>query len=75
MSDQTKEQTYEMSQTSNIIFYFLITVILFLLLPLFRFVIPGVFAAQQHQHHRPNSSWTYIFWIADVLRQPLSVFS
>lgn len=64
-----------MSQTSNIVFYFLITVVLFMLLPLFRFAIPGVFAAQQHQHHRPNSWWTYVFWIADVLRQPLSVFS
>ncbi|CAL6049640.1 Transmembrane_domain-containing protein [Hexamita inflata] len=74
-STQTKEQSYEMSLTSTLVFNIVFTVIVFLIFPIVRRYLPAVFAPQQHLKYKHTRSWGTWFWFFDVFQQPLAVYS
>ncbi|CAL6049674.1 Transmembrane_domain-containing protein [Hexamita inflata] len=74
-SVQTKEQSYEMSLTSTLVFNVVFTAIVFVIFPIGRRYAPGIFAPQQHLKHRNTGASGYWLWFIDVFQQPLSVYS
>ncbi|CAL6079900.1 Transmembrane_domain-containing protein [Hexamita inflata] len=74
-STQTKEQSYEMSLTSTLVFNIVFTVIVFLIFPIGLRYLRAVFAPQLHLQHKHTRSWGTWFWFIDVFQQPLAVYS
>ncbi|CAL6049668.1 Transmembrane_domain-containing protein [Hexamita inflata] len=71
----TKEQSYELSLTSTLIFNVVFSAVVFVIFPIARRFFPAIFAPQQHLNHRNTGASGYWLWFIDVFQQPLSVYA